>query len=482
MAGAAQNIVLVTVDCFRYDRCGFAGHHRNTTPFLDELASESTVFDAAYASGPDTSESFPGILAGRLSGDCVYVDSPTRKAIPADAETLASHLRQHGYETAATISNPQLTRRRNFDAGFDRFENLRVPEAEEKNTSGAARERESDVPLLRRLSVGERLYQFRERLRGRDSLPAPYRLPMVALREYQYRTEWPTVQSDEILERAGAAIAEATEPFFLWVHLMDLHGPLHPDTVNAGGLCRATRRKQFAWDADRMADIQQPACGLRYDSALRRVDSQLSGLHDRLQSEGFAEETAFIVTGDHGESLHDRGLYGHRHHYLYDDLLHVPLLVNRSGAENAAKRVQTPVSLAWLHRLATDIAGVPPGPFPQTPDGDLFCEPDEDFILSDSIGTGGHSVAVRHLETGIKQIYHSGNTEGLEGAADRRELYDVQLDRGERTPLNPDRIEGASRLTERSESLVIHPDELPELDETLSEETEDRLRELGYLK
>ena len=63
----SMNVVLVTVDCLRQDRVGIYGHHRDTT--LDALGREGFVFDDAYATGPVTTESIPGILAGRLSRD-----------------------------------------------------------------------------------------------------------------------------------------------------------------------------------------------------------------------------------------------------------------------------------------------------------------------------------------------------------------------------------------------------------------------------
>ena len=48
------------------------------------------------------------------------------KALSKDDETLGTWLQASGYETAAAISNLHLTRRRNFDRGFDHYENLRV--------------------------------------------------------------------------------------------------------------------------------------------------------------------------------------------------------------------------------------------------------------------------------------------------------------------------------------------------------------------
>jgi len=44
-----QNVVFVTVDYFGYDRCGFNGHYRETTPTPDGLARDSYLFDEAFA-------------------------------------------------------------------------------------------------------------------------------------------------------------------------------------------------------------------------------------------------------------------------------------------------------------------------------------------------------------------------------------------------------------------------------------------------
>lgn len=119
------NILLLTVDCFRYDRCGFNGHSRPTTPNLDRLAGESHVFDNAYATGPQTVESFPGLFAGLTSHQVTHVeDNVNWKAVPGSAETLATFLSDRGYETAATLTNAFITEDQNYDLGFDEFVNL----------------------------------------------------------------------------------------------------------------------------------------------------------------------------------------------------------------------------------------------------------------------------------------------------------------------------------------------------------------------
>jgi len=146
------HIVLCTIDCFRYDRCGFNGFEGQTTLFLDSLADEGYIFDSAYATGPYIPESVPGFLAGLVAKSAQYSGNLICKAIGHDDPTLPLHLRDQGYWTLATITNTLLSATRNFDRGFDEFTNLRLQESqpmeerkeadgEELDSSGAIRQR-----------------------------------------------------------------------------------------------------------------------------------------------------------------------------------------------------------------------------------------------------------------------------------------------------------------------------------------------------
>jgi len=64
MVDGTPNILLVTVGCLRYDRCGFTGHHKKTTSALSSLAGGSFLFDRAYVTGTCTTESVLSTIAG----------------------------------------------------------------------------------------------------------------------------------------------------------------------------------------------------------------------------------------------------------------------------------------------------------------------------------------------------------------------------------------------------------------------------------
>jgi arylsulfatase A-like enzyme/Tfp pilus assembly protein PilF len=108
-------------------------------------------------------------------------------------------------------------------------------------------------------------------------------------------------------------------PFFLWVHLYDAHDPYDPPPPF---------KERYS---------SQP-----YDGEIAYADSCLGKLFTELRKHGLFDETLIAVMADHGESL---GAHGENTHgiFLYDETLHVPLLIklplNRAAGEHIEMRV-----------------------------------------------------------------------------------------------------------------------------------------------
>src|SRR4030095_9964181 len=62
-------VLLITIDTVRADPLGMYGYHRKTSPNLDALAKDGTVFEHGWAHAPSTRYSIPAILTGRLPLD-----------------------------------------------------------------------------------------------------------------------------------------------------------------------------------------------------------------------------------------------------------------------------------------------------------------------------------------------------------------------------------------------------------------------------
>lgn len=469
------NILLVTLDCLRYDRCGFAGHHRDTTPTLDALATESIVFKNAQAPGPRTAESVPGILSGRLSADCAYLDEPSFKAIPADAETLGTWLSRHGYETIATVANPQLSPVRNFDKGFDRFENLRIDEEGDRFES-LAEDGDAD-------ETGESLlYKIGRRLLSvGDAAPInPTTLAYVVHRYSQLYRTWPTVDGARVVAELTSHLSAEQTPFFAWTHLNDLHAPLHPGRVREGGLLDSSNRRQFVYDSRRVRHVSDGQYERMYDSVVRYVDSQLRTLFEFLKEIGEYENTLIVVTADHGEALGDRGIYGHAagneqrlydddRDYLYRELLNVPLIVRPPSGDSAT--VRSPFSLTWLHQAIADSLGIPEGEFPESPAG-TYTDPSA-TVFADALTERGHTVTA--VSDGTKVVTDGTFSNEIEP---ENWLQLATVDEGERTwtsgkEMDPD-------LRDAIEKKIVSPESLQRVQGGISSSTKEQLADLGY--
>lgn len=477
------NVVLVTVDSLRYDRCGFMGYNRCTTPTLDSIADCSLIFDTAYATGPHTPESVPGFMAGRYAPDIAYYSDITWKAIPDGAPTIASQLSNNNYRTFATITNPHLTSERNFDSGFDTFQNL---SENKKSSTTTASDGESGDPSF--------LSAFNSAIR--DKIGAKQRISVYSglYMMYRYRQylagTWPSVRGETLVSEFVETLERNTDgsaPIFGWTHLMDVHTPLHPQTIKDGGLSKSDSfLRQLTWDTSRISSVYAPAYDSMYDSAVRYVDQQIERLIIELKRIGVWDNTVLIVTSDHGEALCERGVYGHHNHYLYDEVLRVPLLVRTPNKEQ--KRIAEPFSLAWLNELLSELLDSPLGHFPSASGRESHIEPSSnEIIVSDAISEYGHTVSVRDSEN--KYTKHFGETPqkhwvtndsgehwifGGDGSNTR-----ITTDRGE---WNPHSGETApAELRSRARELATDPDDVKRIDGELDQSTRDRLQDLGYI-
>ncbi|RJT07987.1 sulfatase [Halococcus sp. IIIV-5B] len=460
------NVVLLTVDCFRYDRCGFNGRNESPTPFLDSLAEQSVVWDNAYSTGPMTPESVPGILSGLYSYNSAQIgDDVAMKSIPDGQPTLASWLSEAGYNTHAVLSNTHLTAERNYNIGFDEFWNPTETrnESHDGNQSGEGR-------------TSNAVGYVRRKIQDNDKLLSPYSVGYLLYRFYQSRNSWPSPGAERITDRTRSTVSRSSTPFFVWSHFMDVHAPYHPDTFRDLGTY-----KGLLADCGRAAGTHTRWLDEAYDCTVAHVDRHIERIVDSLKANDQWEDTVLIVTADHGEAIFDRGWFGHSaRHYLFNELLHVPLLVRHP--DKKSKRVSDPISLAWLNELIAEAIDEQPPDFPSASgQPSLFEDTTESTVLvADGLDEQGHSVAA--IDTNGKYIVHSSGE-----LRDNRSLvwheddtyYDLQSDPMEQAPLSGEQASDEV-VTTACQYLTTDRD-LPAIDNSLSNATKERLRDIGYL-
>ncbi|MGA1823749.1 MAG: tetratricopeptide repeat protein [bacterium] len=105
-------------------------------------------------------------------------------------------------------------------------------------------------------------------------------------------------------------------PCFVWLHYFEPHAPYLPPPALA---------REY---------VDQP-----YDGEIASVDTSMGNLLKGVREMGMYDQTAFIVTSDHGEGLgeHDEMTHGV---FLYDSTLHIPLIMRFPGIPSGGAKVQ----------------------------------------------------------------------------------------------------------------------------------------------
>jgi arylsulfatase A-like enzyme/cytochrome c-type biogenesis protein CcmH/NrfG len=126
------NVVLITIDTLRADHVGCYGYKQIKTPNIDELAAEGARFDRAFAVVPVTLPSHSSMLTGTYPMLSGMHDFSANKLSPLQP-TMASALKQAGYQTGAVVAAAVLDSRfglnQGFDFYYDHFDFNRLDEA-----------------------------------------------------------------------------------------------------------------------------------------------------------------------------------------------------------------------------------------------------------------------------------------------------------------------------------------------------------------
>jgi len=113
-------------------------------------------------------------------------------------------------------------------------------------------------------------------------------------------------------------------PFFVWVHLYDPHDPYDPPPP-----------------------FKARYAASPYDGEIAYVDSALGRFLTALRSRGLYQGTLIAVVADHGEAFGEHGEQSHGF-FLYDETLHVPMMIKLPGERAAGSRIGSRVGLVDL--------------------------------------------------------------------------------------------------------------------------------------
>jgi arylsulfatase A-like enzyme len=421
------NLVLITLDTTRSDHLSLYGYALKTTPNLDRIATEGVWIRQAYAPMPATQPSHSSIFTSLYP--MAHGVEENGHVLGSEARTLASVLKERGYQTAAFVSSFVLNRKFGLSRGFDRYD-----DEWGSRSSGAA-------------------FQFDgKRIKG----------------EYERR-------GDATTERATRWLTQERNrdlPFFLWVHYFDAHDPYDPPEPF---------RSRY------LAGAPIEGRNARYDGEIAFADSQMGVLIQALDAMGLKDNTLLVIVGDHGEGL---GQHNHQQHsaLVYEEAVRVPFVLRWPSVIPAGRSIEGPVELVDVMPSALGLMGVPTSSLQlqgldqaavfkglSVPDRDrpvlLQREAFYDGAVVDGLAIQGTKLAVR-----------SGRFKYIEARAEgTRELYDLVSDPGELHNLAAEKEQTSTALATLLKDLKrrfarAHSGQ------TISDEDRERLKALGYVR
>lgn len=288
-----MNLILISLDTTRADHLGCYGWHRNTSPHLDRLAEQGTVFEHCFSPWIPTHPAHTTMLTGCDVMRHQVVAQGAKTELAPDVHTLAELLKEQGYWTGAADNLGRW-----FSRGFDLYEGYQWAQ----DPDGGWRKGEA--------------------------------VTRTAL---------------QVLNQAAAQ----EKPFFLFFHYWDAHTPYLPPAPYSrlfyGGDEKDPAHRSMEpvlnfppfmhyfrqWMGD-VTDIEFPKA--QYDAEIAYMDACLQHVFNRLDELGLAEQTLVAITADHGEEMDEHRMW-FDHHGLYDTNLHVPLILRMPGTVPAGLRV-----------------------------------------------------------------------------------------------------------------------------------------------
>jgi arylsulfatase A-like enzyme len=424
---ARPNVVLVTIDTLRADRCSAYGYPRPTTPHLEALSREGARFEVAYAPTPSTLPSHAALFTSLHPAELGV--RKNGHPLPAEADTLAERLQRAGYRTAAFVSSFVLSRPFRLDQGFESYDD---------DFRGAASSVPPDWPWAK-----YEVSQFDRR--AADTTDAAI---------------------------AWLRAAPSGAPFLLWVHYFDPHQPLLPLEPYLSQFARP----EPLTPKQRMADL--------YDAEVRSTDDQLGRLLEALDELSPGPRTLAIVTSDHGEGLWDHGWLQHGA-LLYEEAVRVPLVLRWPGRIAPGLRPAGPVSLIDVLPTLLGLLGLEPGG-PELRGTDLgplldggAPDPDRRVFLQRQPFTPG-LVDHRRL-AGVSRAVRWRHWKLIDSPRELGiELFDLERDPQERESVASQHPDLAASLMRELEDWRRGLRERPEPREPLPEELRRGLEALGY--
>ncbi|MBD3170496.1 MAG: sulfatase-like hydrolase/transferase, partial [candidate division Zixibacteria bacterium] len=286
-------VFLIILDATRFDWLSTEGYDIET-PNLQSLADDGIYYANTIANSYWTKPTMASLFTSVLPKDhrTNYYTTPLNEELPV----LAEQFRNMGYYSIGVTNNPNLKTPQKYHRGFNNYTFL---------ARGTLLPFVQQGPLLNRLAFTKRILSHR--LYGN--------LPVFA--SGKATTEYSVNTIDYY----------RNNPLFAYIHYMDPHGPYYEHPYN--GKSRHPRVEFTPEDSlERVTNL--------YKGELEYTDKWLGELIGYMKHSGIYDSSLIVLTADHGEEFFEHFCWSHII-ALWDELIHVPLIIKPPFYENGGK-------------------------------------------------------------------------------------------------------------------------------------------------
>ncbi len=301
-----KNVIVLLIDTLRADKLTAYNKTWVKSPVFDKFVKESSLFERCQAPSNWTKPSCASVLTG------LYPDSHKARGHSskvASSIKLASEIfRTFGFATGAFIANGYLAAEFGFKRGWNQYVNF--------------------------------------------------------IRENK------KTDAENVFKTSLDFIADHKDkPFFTYIQTIDPHVPYDPpeedlkrydarpyegpvQNRSTGNLLEEIKRDKITLNARDKKRLEA-----LYDGEVTYHDRYFGHFLDSLKKMGVLDNTVIVVCADHGEEFFEHESVGHGH-TLFQELLHVPLVLRAPGVVPAGRRIKAEAGLADILPTALKAAGL----------------------------------------------------------------------------------------------------------------------------
>ncbi|MCP5094299.1 MAG: sulfatase [Chloroflexi bacterium] len=368
------DILFIVLDTQRADRLGCYGHKKAITPNLDKFAEQGTLFEQAISPAQWTIPTHASLFTGLYP--TTHQVTQSSQSLPETTPHLAEVLQAANYQTVGFCNNPLVGILNNgFRRGFDTFYNYggaipSLPQNSSRLPWPLNKLAESYTQFLRRISYPIQNFFGQSDLAFRLSLNAF--LTPIWSRLANFKGQNARSVKDVVYFLQQHEKKEDERPLFLFLNLMETHLPFWPpgeyidktapyfkSNKEARDLMRKWNHEAYRWAAplsEPMGELEERVLSDMYDAEVAYQDDYLGQLFEVLDGRSNKKNTLTIIVADHGDGLGDHGYMGHAF-VAYQELVHVPMMMQWPTQMATPRRINTPVSTRRIYHTILDAIG-----------------------------------------------------------------------------------------------------------------------------